>query len=167
MSKKSGPVKLVGLLSIIFGAVAIIGGITTWATVSTQLAAENITVPADSPLVPGARVQDPISAYAQAEIINTHALASSGGRTFAQLGTEISAARTAGDTAKVEELTALRTTMMNASFLRASLFTSVVAYGVALLVIGLGVMFILLGWALGSLVKPAEAASEAVEPATT
>ena len=34
---------------------------------------------------------------------------------------------------------------MTASFLRASLFTSVVAFGVATLVAGLGVLFILLG----------------------
>jgi len=37
---------------------------------------------------------------------------------------------------------------MNGSFLRASLFTSVVAYGVAALVMGLGVLFALLGFAL-------------------
>jgi hypothetical protein len=34
---------------------------------------------------------------------------------------------------------------MTASFLRASLFTSVVAFGVAALVVGLGVLFILTG----------------------
>lgn len=38
-----------------------------------------------------------------------------------------------------------RTTVMNASFLRASLFTSVVSYGVCALVIGLGVLFIAVG----------------------
>jgi zinc transporter ZupT len=37
---------------------------------------------------------------------------------------------------------------MTASFLRASLFTSVVAFGVAALVAGLGLLFILLGLAL-------------------
>lgn len=50
--------------------------------------------------------------------------------------------------ADLDKWTGLRTQAMNASFLRASLFTSVVAYGVAALVIGLGVMFCLLGWAL-------------------
>ncbi len=43
---------------------------------------------------------------------------------------------------------------MNASFLRASLFTSVVSYGVAALVIGLGVLSLIIGWALMSLPKP-------------
>ncbi len=154
MTKASGPARLVAVLCIIFGLVAIGGGVATWATITNQLAAENITVPADSPLVPGAKVQDPISAYAQAEIINHHALTASGGKTYAQLGSMITAAKTAGDTAKADELTALRGTMMNASFLRASLFTSVLAYGVSLLVIGLGLMFLLLGWALASVAKP-------------
>lgn len=166
MTKSSGPAKWVGILSIVFGVVAFVGGVATWATVTSQLAAENITVPADSPLVPGARVQDPISAYAQASIINHHAMTASGGKTFAELGTEITAARNAGDTAKADALQATRTTLMNASFLRASLFTSVVAYGVALLVMGLGVMFGLIGWALISLSKPAVAVADSAPPAT-
>ena len=37
---------------------------------------------------------------------------------------------------------------MNGSFLRASLFTSVVAFGVAALVMGIGVVFGLIGFAL-------------------
>ena len=37
---------------------------------------------------------------------------------------------------------------MNGSFLRASLFTSVVAFGVAALVVGVGVVFGLIGFAL-------------------
>ncbi len=149
----SGPAKLVGVLSIVFGVIAFVGGIVTWATVTSQLAAENITVPADSPLVPGAKVQDPISAYAQAEIINHHAMTASGGKTYAELGTMITEAKNNNDQASVDKYTALRTTMMNASFLRASLFTSVLAYGVSLLVIGLGLMFMLVGWALTSLGK--------------
>ena len=154
MSKSSGPAKLVVIICVLFGLVAIGGGVATWAMITNQLSAENITVPKDSPLMPGAKVQDPITAYAQAQIINTHALAGSDGKTYAELGAMITEARNAGDTAKVEELTTQRTTLMNASFLRASLFTSVLAYGVSLLVMGLGVMFLLLGWAFGSLARP-------------
>lgn len=154
MTKSSGAARLVAIISIIFGLVAIGGGVTTWAMVTSQLSAENITVPKDSPLLPGAKVQDPISAYAQAEIINHHALAASGGKTYAELGALINEAKTAGDTAKAEELQAQRNTMMNASFLRASLFTSVLAYGVSLLVIGLGLMFLLLAVALFGVAKP-------------
>ena len=159
MSKSSGPAKLVAIICVLFGLVAIGGGVATWAMITNQLSAENITVPKDSPLMPGAKVQDPITAYAQAQIINTHALAGSDGKTSAELGSMITEARNAGDTAKVEELTPQRTTLMNASFLRASLFTSVLAYGVSLRVMGLGVMFLLLGWALGALGKARQAAS--------
>ena len=42
---------------------------------------------------------------------------------------------------------------MDASFLRASLFTSVVAFGVAVLVAGLGLMFILVGLALLGIIQ--------------
>jgi hypothetical protein len=42
---------------------------------------------------------------------------------------------------------------MNGSFLRASLFTSVVAFGVSALVVGVGLMFILLGITLRSMAK--------------
>ena len=154
MSKSSGPAKLVAIICVLFGLVAIGGGVATWAMITNQLSAENITVPKDSPLMPGAKVQDPITAYAQAQIINTHATEGSGGKTYAELGSLINEAKAANDTAKAEELTTQRATMMNASFLRASLFTSVLAYGVSLLVIGLGVMFLFLGWAFGSLAKP-------------
>ncbi len=42
---------------------------------------------------------------------------------------------------------------MTASFLRASLFTSVVAFGVSVLVVGLGVLFVLVGVALLGITK--------------
>ena len=42
----------------------------------------------------------------------------------------------------------MRATVMQASFLRASLFTSVVAYGVALFAAAMGVLSILFGWAI-------------------
>ena len=44
---------------------------------------------------------------------------------------------------------------MNGSFLRASLFTSVVAFGVSLLVVGLGILFILVGVALAGVIMSA------------
>ena len=47
----------------------------------------------------------------------------------------------------------MRQTAMTASFLRASLFTSVVAFGVAFMAFGLGLVLILIGWALTNLAK--------------
>lgn len=152
--------KIVGILSIIAGIILIVAGAVTWGMVTSQLKAENITVPGDSEFMNGAYagkpVGGPISAFAQAETINQHAVAGSNGETYASLGKLANEARDAGDEAKAEEYQQQRATMMDASFLRASLFTSVVAYGVSALVIGLGLMLSLIGWALTTL-RPREA----------
>ena len=43
---------------------------------------------------------------------------------------------------------------MTGSFLRASLFTSVVAFGLAFMAFGVGIVFILVGVALRRIAKP-------------
>ncbi|MCC6496124.1 MAG: aromatic ring-opening dioxygenase LigA [Propionibacteriaceae bacterium] len=127
-----GKVRALGLVSIIIGAVMIVAGAVTWGMVSTKLAAENITVSADAPMFAGAKVTGPLEAFVQADVINSHALKATGGKTYAQLDKE----------------DPLRATAMNGSFLRSSLFTSVIAFGVALFAIGVGALAILTGWAL-------------------
>ncbi|WP_418276740.1 aromatic ring-opening dioxygenase LigA [Isoptericola jiangsuensis] len=124
--------RIVGLVGIVAGVVMILAGATTWVTVSSQLEAQHITVSEDAEFLAGDTVDGPFSAYAQAQIIDHHALEATGGKTYAEL----------------DQDDPLRATAMNASFLRASLFTSVVAYGVSALVMGLGVLFGLFGWAL-------------------
>ena len=74
----------------------------------------------------------PFSAYAEAQAIKDHALEASGGQTYAEL----------------ERDDPTRETVMTASFLRASLFTSVVSFGVAFFAFGVGIILILVGWAL-------------------
>ncbi|HOA26869.1 MAG TPA: aromatic ring-opening dioxygenase LigA [Arachnia sp.] len=144
--------KTIGILSIIAGIIMIVAGAITYGTVASQLKAENITVPGDSEFMGGAfagkPVTGPLSAYAQADIINHHALAGTDGKTYAELGALARQAEDSGDTAAAEEFTKQRATVMNASFLRASLFSSVIAFGVAALVMGLGVLFGLIGFAL-------------------
>ncbi len=135
--RSDGAVKVVGILVLIAGIIMIIGGGVTWVTVSSQLKAENIVVSEDAEMFAGQTVAGPFTAYAQAEIINKHALEATGGKTYAELDRE----------------DPLRQTAMTASFLRASLFTSVVSYGVAAMAIGLGIVNILLGWALSRLAK--------------
>lgn len=141
--------KIVGILSIIAGIILIVAGAVTWGMVTSQLKAENITVPGDSEFMNGAYagkpVGGPISAFAQAETINQHAVAGSNGETYASLGKLANEARDAGDEAKAEEYQQQRATMMDASFLRASLFTSVVAFGVATMAMGIGAGMILGG----------------------
>ena len=136
-------VRLIGLIAMILGAVFIVAGITTWGMVSSKLAAERITVSGDAPMFAGATVSDPFTAFIQADIINQHALAATDGKTYAELDKE----------------DPLRATAMNGSFLRASLFTSVIAFGVALFAIGVGALSILLGYGI-RLAAPAGAAAE-------
>ena len=147
-------VRLVGLISIILGAIFVVAGVVTWGAVTSQLAAENITVSGDAPIMAGQPVNDPITAFVQAGVINHHALEATGGKTYAELDRE----------------DPLRATAMNASFLRASLFTSVIAYGVALFAVGVGVLAILLGWGLrlaGTATVPATAKVAATEAAAS
>ncbi|MCC2309705.1 aromatic ring-opening dioxygenase LigA [Cellulomonas chengniuliangii] len=143
---RSKGIRIVGLLTIIAGALLIVAGGVTWGAVSAKLSDERITVSEDAAAFGGQTVNTPWAAFAQADIINEHALAATDGKTYAELGKE----------------DPLRATAMNGSFLRASLFTSVVAFGVAALVMGLGVLFVLTGWAfraIGS--RPAVAADDA------
>ncbi|HEY8820499.1 MAG TPA: aromatic ring-opening dioxygenase LigA [Dermatophilaceae bacterium] len=156
-------VKLIGMLTIIAGVLMIVAGGATWFMVTTQLKAEHITVAAVTDKNPGRLagkpVAGPFTAYAQADAINHHALEGANNRTYAQLGDDAKAlkAKLAASGLSKEEvaknpdvlaLAATRDSTMNGSFLRASLFTSVVAFGVAALVMGLGLLFALLGLAL-------------------
>ncbi|MBY5162777.1 aromatic ring-opening dioxygenase LigA [Nitriliruptoria bacterium AS10] len=144
-STTSSTVRLLGILVGIAGIVLAIGGAVTWFTVQGQLANENITVSEDAAMFGGATVDGPLTAYAQADIINQHALESTEGQTYAELDRE----------------DPLRDVAMNASFLRASLFTSVVSFGVAAMAMALGVIFVLVGWALVRLATPTPAAPRA------
>jgi hypothetical protein len=135
--------KVVAILLYIAGAVLLVGGAGTWYTVSNQLAAESITVTDDAPCQQGQDVNGPIEAFCMAEIINTHALEATGGKTYAQLDRE----------------DPLRAVAQSASFLRASLFTSVVAFGVAAFAMGMGLLSILIGAGIGALDKRTQVAT--------
>ncbi|MGC0249788.1 aromatic ring-opening dioxygenase LigA [Pseudactinotalea sp. Z1748] len=138
--------KVLGVILLAFGIAFIAAGATTWGMVSSQLNDENITIPGDARWFAGEEVRGPLTAYAQADVINEHALAGTEGRTYAELGSAMRDVEPG--TAEHEELQAQRDSVMNASFLRASLFTSVLAYGVSALVIGLGVVFIVVAWGM-------------------
>jgi hypothetical protein len=125
-------VRLLGILVIVAGVILVIAGAFTWITVQNQLADERITVSEDADWFAGEPVDGPLTAYAEAQVIEKHALEASGGKTYAELDRE----------------DPNRATVMNASFLRASLFTSVVSFGVAAMAMGLGVVIGLIGYAL-------------------
>ena len=140
-------VRLAGLLAIIAGVLLVVAGGATWGMVRSQLVAENITVAEDASMFAGQQVAGPLTAYAQADIINHHALDMAGGKTYAELDRE----------------DPVRAVVMNGSFLRASLFTSVIAFGVAAFAAGMGVLFILVGYAvrvLAGRTAPSKATAE-------
>ncbi|WP_174776790.1 aromatic ring-opening dioxygenase LigA [Cryobacterium sp. TMT3-29-2] len=135
-SRKAGVVRLIGILGLVGGLAFLLVGGLGWTTVSSQLSDEDITVAEDASFLGGAPVVGPFSAYAQADIINHHAMEASGGKTYAQL----------------EQDDPTRPTVMTASLLRASLFTSILAFGVSAFAMGVGVLVALFGWAILTLV---------------
>ena len=133
--RQSAPARVVRLLSILVmlaGLIMVIAGAVTWFTVQGQLADERITVSEDADWFAGEKIDGPLTAYAEAQVIEKHALQASKGKTYAELSRE----------------DPTRQTVMTGSFLRASLFTSVVSFGVAAMAMGVGLLLALIGYAL-------------------
>jgi hypothetical protein len=133
--------RICAIVTIVAGAILAIAGVVTWFTVQGNLADERITVSDDSPRFAGDKVDGPLTAFQEAQMIETHYLESTGGKTYAELDRE----------------DPLRQTAMTASFLRASLFTSVVSFGVAAMAVGLGIALIVAGYGLHSLARREDA----------
>ena len=125
----NGKVKVVGIITAVIGVIMLIAGVFTWTTAQSQLDAQKITVADDAGAFAGEPVDGPFTAYSQATVINKHTLEITGGKTYAELARDDPA----------------RETAMTSAFLQASLFTSVIAFGVAALVGGLGIVMILIG----------------------
>ena len=138
--------RIVAIIAIVAGAFLVVAGVVSYYLVHRELSDEHIVVSDDAEHNAGKDVEGPFTAYSQAMVIKSHALEIGGGKTYAELPQ---------DDPK-------RATVMTASFLRASLFTSVVAFGVAALVAGLGVLFVLIGLALLGIVKRIDDASTRV-----
>jgi hypothetical protein len=119
--------------SIVVGAVMVVAGVVTWIVVSTTLADQKITTSEDACL-PNRDIKGPFTAYCEADVIDKHVREQTGGKTYAQLDRD----------------DPLRETAMTGSFLQASLFTSVVAFGVAFMAVGVGLVFVVIGLGLRS-----------------
>jgi len=124
--------KVASLTAIIVGIVMAIAGVVVWVVVSTTLEDQKITVSDDANCAAGDTVNGPISAFCQADIIDHHTMEITGGKTYAELAQD----------------DPNRETAMTSSFLQASLFTSVVAFGVCLMAIAIGIVMTLIGFAL-------------------
>ena len=120
--------KATSIVAIVLGIIMIIGGITTWFVVSNTLGDQRITTSEDACL-PNRDVNGPFTAYCQAKVIDKHTLEATSGKTYAELDRE----------------DPLRQTAMTGSFLQASLFTSVLAFGVAAMAVAIGILFVMIG----------------------
>jgi hypothetical protein len=124
--------KASAIASIAIGALLIVAGIGTWVLVSNTLGDQNITVSEDASCLAGDEVNGPFSAYCEAKVIDKHALEATGGLRYSELDRE----------------DPLRAVAQSAAFLQASLFTSIVAFGVAGMAILIGVLFTLIGFGM-------------------
>ena len=127
------------ITAIVVGIVMAVAGVVTWFVISSTLADQKITVAEDANCAAGDDVNGPISAFCQADIIDQHTLGITGGLTYAEL----------------EQDDPNRAVAMDSAFLQASLFTSVVAFGVAGMAFVLGIVLALIGLALRAPAPPA------------
>jgi len=131
--------RIAALITIVAGVVLAISGAATWVTVQSNLADERITVSEDSPRFANDKVDGPFTAFQEAQMIEKHYLESTKGKTYAELDRE----------------DPTRETAMTASFLRASLFTSVVSFGIAAMAFGLGLVLAIAGYGLLAMTRVA------------
>jgi hypothetical protein len=124
--------KSASIVGLVFGAIFVVAGIVTWVVITSTLSSQKITVSDDASCRAGAAVAGPISAYCQASVIDKHTMEITSGKTYAELDRD----------------DPNRNTAMTSSFLQASLFTSVVAFGVAAMAIAVGIVFIMFGLAM-------------------
>ena len=134
--KKLFPLALI-VLGVVFvgaGAYTVYRGFDARNQVESELLAQNIVTPGDAS-IPNAQVRDIPTAQSMADIIQVHAMESTGGLTYAEMDRDDPARQTA----------------LNAANLRTSLYTSIMAFEVGTLVIGLGLMIVVMGLAVGGL----------------
>ena len=180
--KKLFPILLivVGLAFIGGGGYTVYRGLDARDQVRDELIAQNITTPEDAS-IPNTRVDDVATARSMADIIDVHARESADGLTYAELGRFMAAnGDVAGTSNEADALlddtgkpvpNGLRNSAFQASALRTSLYTSVMAFEVSNLVLGIGVLLLVLGIAvsgvgiaLGALVIPTLARKVHVDP---
>jgi hypothetical protein len=171
---------VVGMAFVGGGGYTVFRGLDARDQVRSELLAQNITTPEDAS-IPNARVDDIATAKSMADIIGYHAEESTSGLTYSEMGRFMAAN---GDPAGTSDEAAallddsgkpvpngLRNVAFQAAALRTSLYTSVMAFEVSTLVLGIGVLLLVLGVAvggvgvaLGALVLPALARKVHVDP---
>ena len=131
-SRPAQRTRLLWTLLAALGVLMTLAGIGTWAGVAQGLAQEEITVSEDATAFAGDPVVTPWAAWAQAEVIRADIAEMTGGLTYAEMDRD----------------DPRRQAVATGTFLRASLITSVIAFGVALALVGIGAGFLLGGLGL-------------------
>jgi hypothetical protein len=127
--KRKSKVRLIGAFIIIVGALVVVAAGVTLGSVSSELKAEHIAAAGIPP-----QSQTKITGPADADLFNSYAPSGMS-----------PAAMNRGISADVMALPAAPDSMMNGSFLRALFFIAAVALCVAAPVMGIGVMFAVIG----------------------
>jgi hypothetical protein len=133
----AGVVRVLARLVGLAGLVSVASGMGAWVLVRSQIAEERIVVAGAGGPLAGRPVRDPVTAFAQADAIKRASLAATGGRTYGELDASDPNAEMA----------------LHAALLRASLFTSILAFGLAAAQVAVGGVLLVVGRALGRLAE--------------
>lgn len=121
-----------GRLVTAAGVVEMLSGVAAWTVVREKLADERIVLPASAARLANRTVRGPLTAFAQAEVVRRISLEATDGRTYGEMAEDDAMAKMA----------------LEAALIRSSLFTSILAFGVAATQVALGAVFVLIGRAL-------------------
>ncbi len=132
MSRSDVSTRTLGRLVTTAGIIETLCGAAAWRAVRARLADEKIVVPGTAAHFPNRPVRGPRTAFEQSEVVRRAALDAAGGKTYGEMTEEDPNAQMA----------------LDAALIRSSLFTSVLAFGVAATHVALGLMFVLVGRAL-------------------
>jgi hypothetical protein len=158
--KKLFPILLMalGVAFLVAGGYATYRGLDARDQVRDELVAQSITTPEDAS-IPNAVVDDVATARSMAEIIDTHAREATGGLTFSEMGRFATPDGDPAGTSDEDEALVgsdgrpvpnnARNTAFQAASLRTSLYSSVMAFEVSTLVVGIGALLVVLGVAVG------------------
>lgn len=83
-----GILKISSVFAILAGLILVLGGVWGITFTYQNVAKENIVTPEDAK-IPNAKVRDPLTIKAQADIIRTHALKMTGGKTYSEMPRQI------------------------------------------------------------------------------
>lgn len=132
MTRAAGSMVGLGRFVTAAGIVEMLVGAAAWTLVSRRLADEKIVVPASARWFPNKTVRDPLTAFEEAEVVRQITLKATGGRTYGEMAADDPMSRMA----------------LDASLIRSSLFTAILAFGMAATQVALGAVFVVIGRAL-------------------